>query len=771
MSKQKAYSPTHLRGFSSGKGGACGTCCDNGPSLILQTLDGVCELVQVSHDDCGNVTEVITKVLEETEVKSTDGSVLVKETTPGCFDLCVNFPEIPMDVFVTDIIVQSQPGPNGSTVYQFCAVLNNGVKIPYGPVLDTIALVKSSDGSVNVSGPDADGCFDLSITPPPVSSLTVNGTIVTHVSGDGTVTTFDFCACPDVITTLSETGGVVSYTNEDGVIVSFDICAIVAANCNSPLVVNPDGSLDYTDNAGNVTSVPGPVYSSLTVVGTVVTHVSGDGVVTSFDFCNCPDILTTLSVNASVITYTNEDGIAVSFDICQIVDTYCPPVITTLTLNAAGNEFTYVNEDGAVTVVPFCPVCPIEVITTLVNNGDNTYTYTNEDGLQTVITIPQYINKDGSPIPNGAQVMQQSDFANATSQAGPGDFFMGQNANGDCLLFAPPEIEQDQKICAVRIVNNPVGGENVYSFEYDVCDIDGNVVNTLVANNVPVPTFIDKNGGALSGEIEVFVPSDFVAGVAATGDVLLAQDVTGACKTVPVPVPANVCKSVEGAEITEALDDSHTVLDLSTIPTDEDYATDNDAACLPDDGLRIGKATDGTLRQQPPIPCNVQNSAFATQAVNGPAFTALLGAGGVIFDYICSEIQNESCYKAIHRAIFRSNFNFTMPANETNYWVAATQAQSNGTGNGTWSGTSIVRHTHCSDCISRFSTPVIEIGTGETDPGENLEFCKRVRIIGVNYVESGFGGMTVGANVVSHMAWGCQGDSDALMPTAIRNLN
>lgn len=395
MSKQKVYDPANLRGFGSNKQSQCGSdCnsepkCEKGPTLLLQTVDGECELVQITYDDCGEVKAVVTKKIDDVEVKSADGTVSVIETEPGCFDLSVNFPEIPMDVYVTDVIVQSQAGPNGSTVYQFCAVLNNGTKIPYGPVLDTIALVKSSDGSVTVSGPDDNGCFDLSVTPPTPSTLTVNGTIVTHVSGDGTVTTFDFCNCPDVITTLTASPtGIVSYTNEDGVTVAFDICAIVAANCNSTLTVNADGSLTYVDNAGNITNVPPHVHSTLTVSGTIVTHTSGDGTVTSFDFCACPDIVTTMVVTGSIVSYTNEDGVLVSFDICQIIADNCPDTVTTLTLNAAGDEFTYVNEDGVITVVPFCPECVTvtsnDASITVVQSGTNYDISVTDPALQYV---------------------------------------------------------------------------------------------------------------------------------------------------------------------------------------------------------------------------------------------------------------------------------------------------------------------------------------------------------------------------------------------------
>lgn len=93
------------------------------------------------------------------------------------------------------------------------------------------------------------------------------------------------------------------------------------------------------------------------------------------------------------------------------------------------------------------------------------------------------------------------------------------------------ELDTDLKICAVRLINTPVDGNNVYSFEYDVCDIDGNVVNTLVANNVPVPTFINKSGAAQTGEIQVMQQIDFVAASASSDNAatLFGTDDEGNC--------------------------------------------------------------------------------------------------------------------------------------------------------------------------------------------------------------------------------------------------
>ena len=83
---------------------------------------------------------------------------------------------IPMDVFVTGFEVQEIAGPNGSTMYQFVATLNNGSTIPYGPVMDT-----NTFGSVDsVTNADffiftyPDGTT-ASVCKNPLKSLSVNG--------------------------------------------------------------------------------------------------------------------------------------------------------------------------------------------------------------------------------------------------------------------------------------------------------------------------------------------------------------------------------------------------------------------------------------------------------------------------------------------------------------------------------------------------------------------------------------------------------------------
>ena len=588
MSKQKAYYPNNLRGFASKNDyhGCCNNHCGNGPTLMLQDINGECELVQVHYDDCGNVTSVITKPIDSTEVKSTNGSVTVTEVDPGCFDLAVNFPEIPMDVFVTDIIVQSSAGPNGSTQYQFCAVLNNGTKIPYGPVLDTIALVKSTDGSVNVSGPDADGCFDLSVTHPTYNFLSPDNSIAITDAGNGTFL-FTVDHPEDIVQTLC-------CLDADGTEINVPVVNGKATIPYKPLKLKCElaaGGYQHVEyDAGQqcyVIPYKQPIinHSRMVVNGSVVTHTSGDGIVTSFDFCACPDIVTTMSVNGSTISYVNEDGLTVSFDICAIMQQYCPENVTSLVLNAAGDQFVYTNEIGVQTVVPFCPVCPIETITTLVNNGDNTYTYTNEANATTDIVIPTFTRKDGTQFVDGDTLLSHDQYTAAGAMAGAGDLLMGQDAAGNCLLFAPPSIEQDQRICDVRIVNTPANGQNVYSFEYDVCDINGNVVSTLIANDVPVPTFVDKNGTALTGNIEVFVPSDFAPtnAVPTAGTRLLGLNANGQCRAFNSPVvPTFVSKT--GVTLTGTID----------VFSPSEFAPTN--AVAPTDAQLLGLNANGACR-------------------------------------------------------------------------------------------------------------------------------------------------------------------------------
>ena len=80
----------------------------------------------------------------------------------------------------------------------------------------------------------------------------------------------------DTTTTLVESSpGVYTYTNEDSIPSSIDICQVVIDNCNTVLARNPDGSLEFTDNAGTTINIPASGLASV-AAGTNIT-VTGDG--------------------------------------------------------------------------------------------------------------------------------------------------------------------------------------------------------------------------------------------------------------------------------------------------------------------------------------------------------------------------------------------------------------------------------------------------------------------------------------------------------------
>ncbi len=62
--------------------------------------------------------------------------------------------------------------------------------------------------------------------------------------------------------------------------------------------------------------------------------------------------------------------------------------LTTLVYDAASEELTYTDEDGAATVIDMAGIVKAnETVTTMVNNGDATYDYTSEDNTVTTIDI------------------------------------------------------------------------------------------------------------------------------------------------------------------------------------------------------------------------------------------------------------------------------------------------------------------------------------------------------------------------------------------------
>ncbi len=236
-------------------------------------------------------------------------------------------------------------------------------------------------------------------------------------NGDGT---YDFTDAAGNVTTISDTslstlvdsgGGTYTYTDEAGNVqqifteaasnpydnsgsglaannVQDALDEINAAAGNVSLTDNGDGTYDFTDAAGNVTTISDTSLSTLVDNGDgSFTYTSEDGTVTTFT-----ETTSSLADNGDgTFTYTDENGATTTFDakIATVADnldgTYTITddfgtsvtidtnnTVTTLVDNGDGS-FTYTSEDGTVTTFT-------ETTSTLVDNGGGTYTYTDENG-------------------------------------------------------------------------------------------------------------------------------------------------------------------------------------------------------------------------------------------------------------------------------------------------------------------------------------------------------------------------------------------------------
>lgn len=109
------------------------------------------------------------------------------------------------------------------------------------------------------------------VTSDSTSSFSVTGPVngvytITHDPGDGSGPTDYPININEIdmdINNVSITGSVVTFTAEDGAEVTVDICAIVAANCNSALIMTDNAAtgmpqLEFTDNAGTTNIIPLP---------------------------------------------------------------------------------------------------------------------------------------------------------------------------------------------------------------------------------------------------------------------------------------------------------------------------------------------------------------------------------------------------------------------------------------------------------------------------------------------------------------------------------
>ena len=361
-----------------------------------------------------------------------------------------------------DSTITHTSGDGTVTVVDICAIVGDNCNA---------TIVVNADGSLT----HTDNSGNTTNVPAPVSStLTDNGNgTFTHTGADGTATVIDICALQaaggciaslvnngngtytytdengvatvidvnDVIldiTNVTVLGDTITFTGEGGVVVVADICAMVAANCNSPMTLNADGSFTYVDNAGNVTIIPAPTGPSTVINNNdgTFTHVSGTGTVTNLDVCQmvqqggCTD---SMVVNADgSVTHTALDGNIITIP---------APTVSTMTDNGDGTV-THTSGDGTATVLDICALVAAGGCSdSLVVNADGSVTHTALDG--TVVTIPAHVpssvteNQDGS--------YTHDDGQGNTTSWGPGTTFV-DNTDGTGQVTDP-----DNDDCAVPL--------------------------------------------------------------------------------------------------------------------------------------------------------------------------------------------------------------------------------------------------------------------------------------------------------------------------------
>ena len=558
----------------------CAPSCDTSRLVCTNTPDGKNYIYEV--DSCGNAV---------TELKPLGTCSVDANGVPFPFDAAGNqiieINEIDMDI---NSVVQNGSAlvftaEDGTTVtVDICAIVAANCNSP---------MVVNADGSVTYT----DNAGTVTTIPAPiVTTFTLNADgSATYISEDGTVTTLP----APTVSALAVNGSVVTHTNGNGVAVPFDICAIVAANCNSPMTINADGSVTYVDNAGAVTVIPAPVASTMTDNGAgVFTHNNGAGDVVVIDVCaavaaNCSDslvvnadgsvthaavdgtvqiipapVVSALAVAGSAVTHTAGDGTVVTFDICAIVAANCnspmtlnpdgsvdyvdnagvattipAPVNSSLVADVAAGTFTHTSGDGVDTVVDVCALAQICAPSLVPGPGINQYTFDNGYGVTQIIDVNE-IDMDINSLTVAGSVV------NFTAEDGTTGSFdicaiVAANCNSPMVLNADGSVSYTDNAGVVTVIPAPVSDSLV-------ANADGSFTHTAVdgtVETIPAPatsTITDNPDNTFTHDDGAGNVATIGTGsVADNGDgTMTATDSEGNACTAPTSIPVRCDDSV-----------------------------------------------------------------------------------------------------------------------------------------------------------------------------------------------------------------------------------
>ncbi len=354
----------------------------------------------------------------------------------------------------------------------------------------TVALVDNLDGTYDFT--DAAG-NTTTISDTSISTLVDNL--------DGTYTYTDETGATQLIDTNASSN---PYDNTASGLTATDVQAAIdeinALAGTVALVDNLDGTYDFTDAAGNTTTI------SDTSISTLVDNLDGtytytdetgatqliDTNASSNPYDNTASGLTATDVQAAideinalagtVALVDNLDGTYDFTDAAGNTTTISDTSISTLVDNGDGS-FSYTDETGLVTIFT-------ETLTTLVDNFNGTFTYTNEDGVAQIVSKSDIIdNFDGTYVFNNNDGSPETIDTRAISN--PYD----NTTSGLTAIDVQAAIDEINALAGtVALVDNLDG-------TYDFTDAAGNTttisdtsISTLVDNLDGTYTYTDETG-------------------------------------------------------------------------------------------------------------------------------------------------------------------------------------------------------------------------------------------------------------------------------------
>ncbi|QXP60100.1 beta strand repeat-containing protein [Olleya sp. HaHaR_3_96] len=293
--------------------------------------------------------------------------------------------------------------------------------------LETLTTIALNTDNASIDYTDEDGIVtNLNLTAI-IANLEALTTIVdnndgtlTYTDEDGVATTLDIANLETLTTiALNTDNASIDYKDEDGLVTNLNLTAIIAnLEALTTIVDNNDGTLTYTDEDGDATTLDVANLETLTTIALNTDNASidykdEDGLVTNLNLAaviaNLETLTTIVDNNNGTLTYTDEDGDATTLDVANL------ETLTTIALNTDNASIDYKDEDGIVTNLNLTAIIAnLEALTTIVDNNDGTLTYTDEDGnptiidasnLETLTTITNngdltytYLNEDGAPV-------------------------------------------------------------------------------------------------------------------------------------------------------------------------------------------------------------------------------------------------------------------------------------------------------------------------------------------------------------------------------------